>query len=204
MLDSGRGPMKSRFLMAAILATAFCATPTWAWHRSDPQQDAVPDKKTKTPKPSKYDITLTIDGGYGGTGTATATGCSGGEDWADYCISGECLCYTYTGRASGTAGSGAFTFYESYDENSFFAGFEAGCDQAFGDIEINGSKDVESISFWGSDCGSDFTPQYFLSGGCTLEDTSIYSDGAVGQCSGNFNYAASGATLFTISGKALK
>src|SRR5277367_1480389 len=100
MRDNGRRPMKFRFLMTAILATMFFVTPSWAWHRPDSQQTAVPDK-VKTPKPSKYNINLNVAGGFGGDGTATSVGCVAGDNFAEVCYSGDCTCYTYTGTVSG-------------------------------------------------------------------------------------------------------
>jgi len=98
------------------------------------------------------------------------------------------------------------TIYESYDDDIWYAGIagDSGCDLAFGDIEISGSKDTESISLIGSDCGSDFNPQGFISGGCTLEDTDVFEYGAVGPCSGSFNDEYGKNTKFTIKGKSYK
>jgi len=186
--------MKFRFLMGAMLATAFCATPTWAaWNGSAHQQGAVPD--SSTPKPSNYSITLTIIEEAG----STSGPCAGGKGWANWCPSGLCDCYTYTGSASGTAGKGLVTFYETLDYGAGRGTSNDGCDPAYGEIDIVGSKDVESIAFTGADCGS--TAQEFLNGGCFLLGSSVYTD-AIAQCSGNYSESAN--TKFTIKGKAIK
>jgi hypothetical protein len=197
MHDNGRRPMKFRFLMSAMLAAAFCAAPTSAaWHGSANQHEAVPD--TTTPKPAIYDITLTIL-----ESTSSSSGpCTGGEGYADVCVSGDCTCYTYTGKAIGAAGSGSVTFYESFDNDFGYVGYEAGCDVAVGEIDISGSKDVETLSFQGADCGSAFTSQGFLSGGCVLEDTSVFTNGAVGACTGKYSTTAN--TKFKITGTSEK
>lgn len=191
--------MKFRFLMSAMLATAFCATPAWAaWHGSANQQEAVPDKTT-APKPSSYNITLTIlESSSSTTGPRT-----GGTGFVDICPSGTCTCYTYTGTASGTAGNGPVTFYETFDEGDGDGSYESSCTPAYGEMDITGSKDVEAIAFTGADCGSAYTPEGFLNGGCFLLDTNVFTvGGAIATCGGN--YSQSMKTKFTIKGKALK
>ncbi len=191
--------MKFRFLMSAMLAGAFCATPAWAaWHGSAKQQEAVPDK-TAAPKVTSYNITLTILESAGFTTTA----CTGGTGFANFCPSGTCDCYTYTGTAKGTAGNGSVTFYETFDEGDGDGAYEAGCTPAYGEIDITGSKDTEAIAFTGADCGSNFTPEGFLNGGCFLLDTNIFTlGGAIAPCEGN--YSGLKYTKFTIKGSALK
>ena len=191
--------MKLRFLMGAMIAAAFCATPTWAaWHGSANQQEAVPDKTT-APKISSYNITLTILE----SSSSTTSACTGGTGFADFCPSGLCDCFTYTGKASGAAGNGPVTFYETFDYGDGDSAYEAGCTPAYGEIDITGSKDTEAIAFTGADCGSSFTPQGFLNGGCFLLDTNVFTvGGAIATCGGN--YSESMNTKFTIKGKALK
>ena len=193
--------MKSRLLTIAILAVVFCAAPTWAAsHFSADRQGAVAN--SKTPKPSSYSVTLSIIEGTSGTSGP----CTGGAGLANYCPSGNCDCYTYTGTASGTAGTGAVTFYETYYNDSELDEYDTYCASAYGDIEITGKKDVESIAFTGSDCGTippdDFAAP-FLNGGCILASTNVFkTGGAVAQCGGP--YSESYNTKFTIKGKALK
>jgi hypothetical protein len=154
---------------------------------------------SSTAKPSNYSVTLTIIESPGDTSGP----CTGGDGWANYCPSGSCTCYTYTGTASGTAGKGPVTFYETFDNGGGLDEYESGCAPAYGDIEINGKKDVESIAFTGGDCGSDFTPLGFLNGGCILGATNVFTlGGAVASCGGY--YSDDGYTKFTIKGKALK
>lgn len=102
----------------------------------------------------------------------------------------------------GAAGSGSVTFYESFDNASGYGAYEAGCDLAIGEIDISGSKDVETLSFQGADCGSDFTSQGFLSGGCLLKDTKVFADGAVGACAGYYSTTVN--TTFKITGTSKK
>jgi hypothetical protein len=179
--------MKFKFLMSAMLAATFCAAPTWA----------------KTAAPSKYSITVTLLAGAGGAGTSGP--CTGGTGTENYCPTGDCTCYTFTGTASGTAGTGAVTFYETYEGGSELDEYDTWCAIAFGDIEINGSKDVESIAFTGTDCGTDssFVEESFLNGGCQLVDTTVFTlGGASAQCGGSYSKTAN--TKFTIKGEALK
>ncbi len=191
--------MKFRVLMSAMLATAFCATPAWAgWHGSANQQEAVPDKTT-APKITSYNITLNILESTG----FTAGACTGGTGFANFCPSGTCDCYTYTGSASGTAGNGPVTFYETFDDGDGASSYDSGCTPAYGEIDIKGSKDTEAIAFTGADCGSTFTPEGFLNGGCFLLDTNIFTvGGAIAACGGNYNEIK--YTKFTIKGSALK
>lgn len=102
--------MKFKFLMGTMLAMAFCATPTWAGHGSSSEAT----DKMSGPNPSNYSITLTLSPGGGGAGTTGP--CTGGEGFADYCPSGTCDCYTYSGSVKGSAGSGSFVFYETFDQ----------------------------------------------------------------------------------------
>jgi hypothetical protein len=200
MRNDRRRLVKFKFLMTAILATAFFGTPTWAaWHGSPSRQAAVADVTTKPPKTSNWNITLTIIESLNYTNAA----CTAGEGWADVCPSGDCQCYTYTGTASGTAGTGTVTFSETYDFGDAWVDvYEEGCAPAYGDIEIKGSKDTESIAFNGGDCGGDYGAPV-LSGGCFLQDTDVYSTaGAYGQCSGSYDTAKK--TKFTIKGVTLK
>jgi hypothetical protein len=202
--------MKFRFLTSAMLAAAvFCAAPTWAGgnvpapaqNGSAHQQATTPDSTTK---PSNYSITLTMIEGS----SCTAGFCTGGVagDFADYCPSGSCSCCTYTGTASGSAGKGAMTFYETYDYGAGATSFDISCSPAYGEIDIAGSKDVEAIAFTGSDCfpfqGPDYAPD-FLNGGCMLWDSNVYIDGgAIAACGGT--YSSNKYTKFTIKGKGLK
>jgi len=191
--------MKFRFLMGAMLVGAFCATPTWAAGTGFGNgQEVVPDKTT-APKPSNYSITLSI----ARTGTAGGP-CTGGAGLADNCPSGSCSCYTFVGTATGSAGNGPVTFYWTDDFGDGRDGYESGCDPAYGDIEITGSKDVESIGFIGAGrCDSSFTPNVFLNGGCYLGSTNVFTvGGAIATCGGNVTETAK--TKFTIKGTALK
>lgn len=209
--------MKFRFLMSAMLATAFCATPTWAAgngsaHRQgavpNARQGAAPDSRqgvapdSPTAKPSAYSITLTMIE----SPSSTSGPCTGGEGWADYCPSGECDCYTYSGTASGTAGKGPVMFYQTYDWGSEVDTYNTYCGSAYGEIDIAGSKDTEAIVFTGGDCGTIAPPSFaapFLNGGCILGDTAVFTlGGAVAQCGGNYSDVTN--TKFTIKGKALK
>jgi hypothetical protein len=130
--------------------------------------------------------------------TSTHGPCTGGSGYADYCPTGNCTCFTATGTAKGTAGTGSVTFYETFDQGGASDVGDGGCGPAYGDIEIAGSKDDETISFTGADCGSDLN-QDFLQGGCQLADTShLFPAGGLGTCGGNFSNSSN--TPFTIKG----
>ena len=188
--------MKSKLVAIVVLATAFAATPVWAGVHGGQVQQATPDKKHKGPHPSKWDITLTIQFGVGGTSGP----CTGGAGNADVCVSGDCTCYTATGFAKGTAGKGDVILYESFDNlNVFVSPGESDCGAVFGDIEIAGTKDDESISFVGADCSSNIIVD-ILTGGCQLTDSSKFSESGLGFCSGNINDAF--PTTFNITGLA--
>ncbi len=195
--------MKSRLLMSAMLVTAFFATPTWAAWNGSALRHAAPSASTPDasgPKPSNYKDTLTIiEQALGTSGP-----CIGGEGWADYCPSGDCSCFTYTGSVKGTDGSGPVTIYETFDNAGalFGLGDNNACTPALADIEISGSKHTESFAFTGADCESGITSTYFFNGECLLEDSSVFNGGLVAKCGGN--YSDSTHTKFTISGKALK
>jgi hypothetical protein len=187
--------------MSAMIVAAFFATPTWAaWNGDALRQGAASTPDTKAPKPSNYSDTLTIIEQVGsGSGP-----CTGGEGWADYCPSGDCSCFTYTGSVKGTDGSGEVTIYETFDNlgSLFGIGNSNACTPAIGDIEISGSKNVESFAFSGADCEDSVTRVTFLNGECMLEDTNVFEGGLVAKCGGN--YSTSTKNKFTISGKALK
>lgn len=190
--------MKSRLLVIAMLAIAFASTPVWAGVHGGQTQQATPDKKHKGPHPSKWDLTLTIQFASGGT----AGPCTGGDGFADICLSGNCTCYTATGFAKGTAGKGDVVLYETYDNVYVITDPppDSACGTVFGDIEIAGNKDDESISFVGADCSSDIVFD-ILTGGCQLTDSSnLFFDSGLGFCSGNINDAF--PTTFKVSGVA--
>jgi len=192
--------MKFKFLMSAMLATAFCSTPTWAGHFSNANQGSVVPDKMTGPKTSKFDITLTLAPGAGGPGTAGP--CSGGEGFADFCPGGTCTCYTYTGTVKGSAGSGVFAFFETYDRNEGYDEGTTAVTPAYGDLEIAGSKDTESIIFEGADFGAEFVFSGFLAGGCIIAETGVFLGGAEATCTGSYNEDSK--TTFSIKGVGLK
>jgi hypothetical protein len=189
--------MKSKFLMIALLATAFSAAPAWAaWNGAALKTAATPDISTSS-KPSNWNITMKILESVGGD----AGPCTGGSGNADYCPTDDCFCYTYTGNVSGAAGNGTVTIYETFDEGGVFDEAASDCAPAYGDIEIDGSKDLESIAFTGADCGSNaeiVAP--FLNGGCQLTDSVKFSFVGLGTCGGTYDDEVT--TKFTIKGKA--
>jgi hypothetical protein len=193
--------------MSAMLASAFCVTPAWAaWNGSAQNQVAV---ASIAPKPSAYSITLTIKETTttfacpAGAGTGGA--CTNGMGLANHCPSGDCECCEYTGTAAGTAGTGPVTIYETVDVGGQEEAYDYStfCVPAYGDIEISGKKDSESIAFIGTDCASTFTPQGFLNGGCILVASNVFTlGGAIAQCGGF--YSDSAHTKFNLTGKGLK
>jgi len=166
--------MKFRFLMSAMLATAFCVAPAWA----------------KTVKPSNYSITPTIL--LTGCTTPHSGPCTGGSvGWADVCPSRDCFCCTYTGTARGAAGNGPVTLYATNDYGDGGVGF----DPAYGEIDIDGSKDVEGIVFTGVDLVpvdnvNDSTAENFLNGGCIIWDSKVFTEGFA-RCGGNYSKTTS-------------
>ena len=180
-----------------MLATAFSAGPAVAYWHGAPHQAAVSPEKKKGPHPSNWDLTLSL------LFSSTNTGgpCAGGSGNADYCPSGDCLCYEATGTAKGSAGNGPATLYATYDAGGEFgpSSDDSGCVPVYGDIEIAGKVDTESIAFTGASCFSTISFE-FLEGGCQLTDSTKYSEGGLGQCGGNVYTIV--PQPFTIKGKA--
>jgi len=190
--------MKSKVLVIAILAAAFSSVPALAqWHSQGNQTDATPEKK-KSPHSSKWDLTLSLL--YPSTPTNDGP-CAGGAGNADHCLSGDCLCFTASGTAKGSAGNGPVMFFETFDAGGEFApiGGDSGCTPVYGDIEIAGKVDTESIAFIGTSCFSSIAPQ-ILEGGCQLTDSEKFPVVGLGQCGGNVNTIV--PQPFTIRGRA--
>ena len=187
--------MKSKLIAEILILTAFVAGPAWAgWH------GAKGSSQLSTPasvKVSTFSLTLTILE----SSSNTSGPCTGGDGLADYCPTGDCTCYTYTGTVSGSAGNGSVTFYETFDNGGELDELNSGCAPAYGDIEINAKKDVESIAFNGADCGSAFTIP-LLNGGCQIASSNIYTLGGLGECVGTYSQLFN--TKFTIKGGAGK
>jgi hypothetical protein len=190
--------MKSKVLIVAMLVAAFSSAPAMAyWHGQGKQTDATPEKK-KGPHPQKYDLTLFITFGE----NPTSGPCTGGSGYADYCPSGLCLCYTATGSAKGTAGNGPVVLYETYDSGSQLDPIteDSSCASAYVDIEIDGSKDLETLYMAGGDCGSEFM-QGFLNGGCELMSSGgLFEFAGTGFCGGS--YSDTSPAKFTVKGVA--
>jgi hypothetical protein len=183
--------------MAAILAGAICVGPAWA-AASGPLQPQEAAPTVSPAKSSAYNVVLTIL--FTGEAHITDGPCTGGDGLANICPSGDsCFCGTFIGTATGSAGTGAVLLYETEDISSQVTAFRTDCTNAYADIEINGSKDVESIGFIGAECDSEFSGS-ILNGGCFLANTKIFSTGgAFGPCGGNVSPTAK--TKFTIKGK---
>jgi len=180
--------MKFRLLVIAMLATAFCVTPSWA----------------KTAKPTNYSVTLTIQQTSCTSPSIHVCGaCTGGTlGLADNCYGGDdCFCCTYTGTAKGSAGDGPVTIYETNQ----WGIAEDDVQSAIGEIDIDGSKDVEVIYFLGSDTTPaevfPTTALNFLNGACIITESDVFT-GGYARCGGN--YSDSSKTTFTIEGSALK
>ncbi len=181
--------MKFRLPVIAMLATAFCVTPTWA----------------KTAKPTNYKVTLTIQQTSCTSASPSVSGaCTGGTlGLANKCYGGtDCFCCTYTGTAKGSAGNGAVTIYETNQ----WGIAEDDVQSAIGEIDIDGSKDVEVLYFLGSDTTPEeilpTTALHFLNGACILTQSEVFKGYGYGTCGGN--YSAASKTTFTIEGSALK
>ncbi len=190
--------MKSKVLVIAILVAAFSSAPALAqWHSQGKQTDATPEKK-KRPHPSNWDLTVSL---LFSSTPANDGPCTGGAGNADYCLTGDCLCYIATGTAKGSAGNGPVMFYETYDVGGEFGPMdgESGCAPVYGDIEIAGKVDTESIAFMGTSCFSNISLE-ILAGGCQLTDSEKYSEVGLGECRGNVNTIV--PLPFTIKGRA--
>lgn len=190
--------MKTGILV--ILAAALYVTPVWAAPSGflQLQQDGP---AVSSAKPSNYNVILTIL--FTGVAHITNGPCTGGDGLANICPSGDsCFCGTFVGTASGSAGTGAVILYETEDLSSQATAYQTACTDVYADIEINGSKDVESIGFIGAECDSEFSGS-ILNGGCFLANTRTFAaGGAFGQCGGNVSPTRK--TTFTIKGKGLK
>ncbi len=145
-------------------------------------------------------------------GSGTAGPCTGGAGFANHCPSKSCTCYTSTGTVSGTAGNGTVTFYETFDDgNEVDQNLSVTCRPAWGDIEIMGSKDTESIGWIGGDCfanpfsTSPFTNTEVVNGGCELNPSKLFLGGWA-ACSGSYGALKGGnfPLKLTIKGKAWK
>jgi hypothetical protein len=190
--------MKSKLLVIAMLAAALSSAPALAqWHGQEHKADATPEKK-KGPHSSQWDLTLSLL--YPSTSTNDGP-CTGGAGNADHCLSGDCLCFTATGTAKGSAGNGPVNFYETVDAGGRVGPMDddSGCEPVYGDIEIAGKVDTESIAFVGSLCFSSIAPE-ILEGGCQLTDSEKFPGVGLGQCGGNVNTIID--QPFTIKGRA--
>jgi hypothetical protein len=190
--------LKYKILAIATLATAFSTGPAFAYWHGAANQSAVSPEKKKGPHPSNWDLTVSL---LFSSTPANDGPCTGGKGNADYCPSGDCLCYIATGTAKGSAGNGPATFYETYDVGGEFGPTdgESGCAPVYGDIEIAGKVDTESIAFTGTSCFSNVSLE-FLAGGCQLTDSEKYSEVGLGECRGNVFTIV--PLPFTIKGRA--
>jgi hypothetical protein len=188
--------MRASVLTVVGLMIALSAAPVWAGSNSQvssPLEATAPQAKTKL---SAYRITLKLTKNNSGP----IGPCTGSvQNYADVCPFGPCYCFTFNGTASGSAGKGPATFYETVDAGSAYSSGFAGCANVYGEIDISGSKDNEAIAFDGTSC-SGLGPA-FLSGGCALGVSSLYTS-AIAQCSGTDTVTK--LNTFTIKGSAQK
>lgn len=187
--------MICRTMVALIIAAAVSAAPAWAasWNADQSSAQAAPEAGSSF-KPWNVTIKMTQNSGSSpGPCTGSASG------FADFCATGSCTCYTFSGTANGTTGKGSMTLYETFDDGTShnFTGY--GCASAYGEIDIDGKKDAGAIAFVGSDCNG-LVPS-FLTGGCLLGASDEYIRGQ-GQCSGR--YSESVPMTFKIEGKVVK
>ncbi len=158
---------------------------------------------------SKARWAVTIKGLMTGQiGTGKDGACSGGNGYANHCESGGCICYTGTGTASGSPGSGSFSLYLTYDTNDNLTSndYFAHCAPVYGEIDIQGSRDDEVIAFFGGNCQNATQPPSpgFNQGGCYLANSNVYAAG-FGQCSGPYSsQSAAYQFTFTIRGTAVR
>lgn len=112
--------------------------------------------------------------------------CADSDPHANLCPSGgTCLCETFEGSYSGTAGSGGVgTIDEGYGIATTFAA--TGCSPMYGVIRITGSKDDETFGFNGAAC-LDFDNTIFNGGGCVMFASIKFPSGAVAACTAKVN-----------------
>ncbi len=187
--------MRIRFATALLLMSVLSAAPVWANGNWNGSTSAAAPAASNNPKAFNIKIKM-IESGSISSGACNV----GLVGYDDYCASGDCDCYTYSGTATGAAGKGQVLFSETYDNGTSYAFPNYGCGSAYGEIDILGSKDQVAIAFVGSDCGSAFAAPY-LTGGCMLGQD-LNGATAAGQCSGT--YSTSNYTTFKIKARGLK
>jgi hypothetical protein len=188
--------MKVRVAAALLIVATVSAAPVWAneWHGAAGSAQSAPAVSSK-PKSFNLAIKMLEDPGF------TSGACtSGAIGYANYCASGSCDCYSYSGTANGAAGKAIVAFFETYDYGTEYDFSNYGCASAYGEIDVIGTKDTLAIAFVGADCFSNFAPPY-LTGGCMLGDD-LNGAQAAGPCSGL--YSDSKVTTFKIKAKGIK
>jgi len=191
-------------ILALLLVGVLCAGPASGGMSDDASGSSATSLATWNIKISALDSST--------TGT-TLGKCTGGAGLADYCPVGPCRCFTSTGTASGSAGNGKVTFYETYDEGTSFTEGAVTCVTSYVDIEIAGSKDNESIACNVGDCyaapyGTNaFTTPEYVNGSCELKPSSskLFTN-AFGGGVGAYGALANGnyPLKYSIKGKAEK
>jgi hypothetical protein len=188
--------MRVRVVTALFLMAALCAAPAWANGRRGAAQSAQP-AASSSPKVKSFNLTIKMLENQ----NSTSGPCTGGtEGYDNYCATGGCDCYTFSGTANGPAGKATVNFYETYDYDTEYDFSNYYCASAYGEIDVVGTKDTVAIAFVGADCGSDFAPSY-LTGGCMVGND-LNGASAAGPCSGL--YGLSKPSAFKIKAKGIK
>jgi len=119
---------------------------------------------------------------------STTSACTVG--YATNCPSGNCSCQVYTGSVSGAAvGKGAATLSITLDNGNAVPPSPTGgfCVPIYGDLVVNGSKDIEDDSLFGSFC--DQAKQNLLQpimGGYGINSSNARQAGHNGTFTGNY------------------
>jgi hypothetical protein len=142
---------------------------------------------------TKYSGTIKLT-----THTFTLGKCTDSDPHAELCPSGAaCHCETFAGTYSGTAGKGTATGVATVDEGEGqapVAGGAAGCSPSYGVIRIIGSKDTETFEVDGGSCAN-LDGSASNGGGCVMESSSRFAEGAVVFCSSSINSKGDGMVL---------
>jgi hypothetical protein len=130
---------------------------------------------------------------------ATTCGDAVGDAYDDFCPSGACRCEVYEGHASGNRIGKAsdVALHLTIDQGSSTS--SPGCSPVFGELQLSGSKDQETINLNGSFCeplgnASKANAKQQLRGGFGVA-TSSGNVNAFGTVSGSFDFNAIGYKL---------
>jgi hypothetical protein len=186
--------MTPKIMALALFAFGISAAVAWAGADSQVHPQACGTLE-------KWSINITAERP---NNPGTPGPCTGGAGFANHCPSGNCTCMTSTGTASGTAGSGPVTVYETIDNGQEFTpGGSVACSPAYGDIEVQGSQFTDSIAVFGGDClailGARQLPeQENFDGACGVQVPRLFCAQASGACDGTYSIPITAADNITL------